>query len=129
MKSGVILLLMLQLLSLDQILVGEARWPPLRWRCVEPVKIGPCRGQVKRYYFDHKRDICRPFIWGGCEPNGNNFATIRRCMFTCRVMPRPMPLGLRPWDYTEDSSEESKEAEKGKKTGIPEGKPKKTVKK
>ncbi|XP_077523654.1 kunitz-type serine protease inhibitor 6-like isoform X2 [Amblyomma americanum] len=51
--------------------------------CSRPPYTGLCKALVPRFYFDSRSKSCRPFIYGGCDSNGNNFATIRDCMDTC----------------------------------------------
>jgi len=28
---------------------------------------GPCEAAIEKYFFDAEDQVCRPFIWGGCE--------------------------------------------------------------
>ena len=51
--------------------------------CLEPKKVGPCEALIKRFYFDQEKGRCKRFDYGGCEGNGNNFETKRKCMTTC----------------------------------------------
>ena len=51
--------------------------------CSLPVKVGPCRARVKRYYYDSNRGECKMFYWGGCESNGNNFKSASKCRRAC----------------------------------------------
>ena len=46
-------------------------------------KIGPCRAGILRYYFNKDKQICEKFMWGGCEPNKNNFEKIEDCKRIC----------------------------------------------
>ena len=28
---------------------------------------GPCEAAIEKYFFDAEDQVCKPFIWGGCE--------------------------------------------------------------
>ena len=45
--------------------------------------IGPCEALIPRYYFDTTTGQCQMFSWGGCQPNGNNFETVKDCQNAC----------------------------------------------
>ncbi|UYV82068.1 Transposase [Cordylochernes scorpioides] len=53
-------------------------------RCLFPKKVGPCRSIVNKFYFDRKLGDCKPFYWGGCRANGNNFSTLEICRHICK---------------------------------------------
>eukprot|EP00058_Branchiostoma_floridae_P022676 XP_002608166.1 hypothetical protein BRAFLDRAFT_90419 [Branchiostoma floridae] len=53
--------------------------------CTEPKKVGHCRAAVRRFYFDTAEKKCKPFIFGGCGGNRNNFLTLQDCETTCAV--------------------------------------------
>ena len=57
-------------------------------RCLQP-NTWPdrpvCYGYFPRYYFDRETTSCQQFIYGGCNPTGNNFQTKARCENTCKV--------------------------------------------
>ena len=38
---------------------------------------------MTRYYYDPDSNGCRAFVYGGCEGNGNNFATDDLCFRLC----------------------------------------------
>uniref|UniRef100_A0A8C4Q2T8 BPTI/Kunitz inhibitor domain-containing protein n=1 Tax=Eptatretus burgeri TaxID=7764 RepID=A0A8C4Q2T8_EPTBU len=44
---------------------------------------GPCRASFIRFYYNPKLGICTQFTYGGCQPNGNNFQTIKDCQDFC----------------------------------------------
>ncbi|XP_055695924.1 papilin isoform X3 [Lutzomyia longipalpis] len=52
--------------------------------CEQPVDNGPCNGEYERWYFDAEADICRPFIYGGCKGNKNNYASEHACHYHCK---------------------------------------------
>ncbi|KAM8793989.1 kunitz-type protease inhibitor 2 [Eudromia elegans] len=52
-------------------------------RCLEPRAVGRCRGAVPRWWFNASAAACQPFVFGGCDANGNNFPTERRCRRSC----------------------------------------------
>ena len=48
--------------------------------CIEPrgsnvcylkVNKGSCDGKYNEWYFDHRKQACKPFIYSGCLGNGN----------------------------------------------------------
>ncbi|KAH7941307.1 hypothetical protein HPB49_011982 [Dermacentor silvarum] len=62
--------------------------------CHKPPFSGPCMSSVPRFYYDQKTNSCRPFVYGGCMSNGNNFESHTDCMRLCgSVKPgQPTPL-------------------------------------
>ncbi|KQS52137.1 papilin isoform X5 [Drosophila erecta] len=52
--------------------------------CEQPVESGPCGGNFDRWYYDNETDICRPFTYGGCKGNKNNYPTEHACNYNCR---------------------------------------------
>ncbi|UYV74611.1 PAPLN [Cordylochernes scorpioides] len=53
--------------------------------CDQPKVTGPCRGHFPRWYYDRVRSECRPFTYGGCKGNDNNFVTEEACVQQCAV--------------------------------------------
>ncbi|XP_037500989.1 boophilin-H2 [Rhipicephalus sanguineus] len=51
--------------------------------CLRPPHRGPCLGSLERFYYDNDNGTCKPFVYGGCGSNGNNFETKFDCMKTC----------------------------------------------
>nr|CBY65969.1 chymotrypsin inhibitor precursor [Kassina senegalensis] len=45
---------------------------------------GPCFGHMNHYYYDPSTNSCKPFVYGGCQGNGNNFQTVKECEIACR---------------------------------------------
>ncbi|UYV74460.1 hypothetical protein LAZ67_11003605 [Cordylochernes scorpioides] len=58
--------------------------------CCRPAYTGPCRAAMSRWYFDCETGTCQRFIYGGCQSNGNNFATQQECLRSCQGCP-PTP--------------------------------------
>ncbi|XP_017062546.1 papilin isoform X2 [Drosophila ficusphila] len=52
--------------------------------CEQPVESGPCSGNFERWYYDNQTDVCRPFTYGGCKGNKNNYPTEHACNYNCR---------------------------------------------
>ena len=44
---------------------------------------GPCFAALPRYYYDKVTKKCEPFIYGGCQGNGNQFKNIELCESEC----------------------------------------------
>ncbi|XP_023278822.1 tissue factor pathway inhibitor-like isoform X2 [Seriola lalandi dorsalis] len=57
--------------------------------CHLPEAPGPCRGLVKRYFFDSKTQQCKHFFYGGCFGNANNFRSMARCQAKCQNPVKP----------------------------------------
>ncbi len=51
--------------------------------CSLPLESGPCEAAFERFGFDTSRRECVSFTYGGCEGNGNNFATLAECEVAC----------------------------------------------
>lgn len=52
-------------------------------RCLLPMRKGVCRALIPRWTYDTKTKRCIEFKFGGCDGNGNNFATEKQCMEAC----------------------------------------------
>ncbi|ODN06591.1 Kunitz-type protease inhibitor 2 [Orchesella cincta] len=57
--------------------------PGLSNPCLLPKDSGPCKSDNLRYFFDSAAGKCRPFIFGGCHGNNNNFITEQDCLQSC----------------------------------------------
>ena len=55
--------------------------------CAEDKDGGPCYADMLRYHFDVSIGRCRPFTYGGCQGNGNNFRTQEECYSVCTRQP------------------------------------------
>uniref|UniRef100_A0A0K8TU15 Ctr_Kun_1 conopeptide n=1 Tax=Conus tribblei TaxID=101761 RepID=A0A0K8TU15_CONTD len=51
--------------------------------CRQPAEPGLCKAYMERYYFDMDSYDCKPFIYGGCNGNDNNFHTYIECYDRC----------------------------------------------
>uniref|UniRef100_A0A8C0QEI9 Protein AMBP n=2 Tax=Canis lupus familiaris TaxID=9615 RepID=A0A8C0QEI9_CANLF len=57
---------------------------------------GPCLGMVTRYFYNGSSMACETFQYGGCLGNGNNFASEKECLQTCRTVGERRPLASAP---------------------------------
>ncbi|XP_054481036.1 kunitz-type serine protease inhibitor PIVL [Anoplopoma fimbria] len=62
-------------------------------RCLEPMSEGACSEYVLLWYFHPRSGECRPFVYGGCGGNGNQFPSRQECQSWCRMERR----GTEPW--------------------------------
>ncbi|XP_004595032.2 protein AMBP [Ochotona princeps] len=51
--------------------------------CSLPIVSGPCRGFLKLWAYDSTKGKCVPFIYGGCQGNGNKFYSEKECKEYC----------------------------------------------
>lgn len=51
-------------------------------RCDLKPEGGLCKAAFKKYYFNHNRKRCEPFIWGGCA-GVVPFETFKSCVASC----------------------------------------------
>ncbi|XP_008577395.1 PREDICTED: WAP, Kazal, immunoglobulin, Kunitz and NTR domain-containing protein 1 [Galeopterus variegatus] len=58
--------------------------------CVLPAVQGPCQGWEPRWAYSPLLQQCHPFLYSGCEGNGNNFESRESCEDACPV-PRMPP--------------------------------------
>ncbi|XP_055949212.1 papilin-like isoform X1 [Argiope bruennichi] len=68
--------------------------------CALPQEPGPCLGYYRMWYYDTSDNICKSFVYGGCEGNGNRFEKRTDCEATCvkktvKVQP-PVPVTYTP---------------------------------
>ncbi|OQV22023.1 Papilin, partial [Hypsibius exemplaris] len=60
--------------------------------CEQSPDSGPCDAVVPRFFSDPVSGICKPFTYGGCGGNLNNFRSLQECELSCR--PRAnVPVG------------------------------------
>lgn len=51
--------------------------------CLMPLEEGSCGRYTMRWYFNSQAQACRPFIYSGCEGNGNRFLHLEECEEVC----------------------------------------------
>ena len=56
--------------------------------CELPKKHGHCGAAISRVNFDPSSGMCRDFLYGGCQGNGNNFNTKKECGQICGGNPQ-----------------------------------------
>ena len=44
---------------------------------------GECKETIPRFFFNPRKGVCEPFIYGGCGGNGNNFESLEECLQQC----------------------------------------------
>uniref|UniRef100_A0A670KEG2 BPTI/Kunitz inhibitor domain-containing protein n=1 Tax=Podarcis muralis TaxID=64176 RepID=A0A670KEG2_PODMU len=49
----------------------------------EPLNYRSCRDSIPRFFFNTETKMCEQFIFGGCEPNANNFLKYASCYQEC----------------------------------------------
>uniref|UniRef100_A0A914W6P2 BPTI/Kunitz inhibitor domain-containing protein n=1 Tax=Plectus sambesii TaxID=2011161 RepID=A0A914W6P2_9BILA len=64
--------------------------------CDEPKKVGPCEALFEKFYYNSASNECETFGYGGCEGNGNNFATEEECEDKCKLSPCEEPKKVGP---------------------------------
>ncbi|KAG7260356.1 hypothetical protein CRUP_024758 [Coryphaenoides rupestris] len=55
--------------------------------CSQPRDDGPCDNWIMGFYYDSGMGKCTDFWYGGCEGNGNNFASPEACQRQCGNTP------------------------------------------
>merc|ERR1711920_521261 len=55
-------------------------------RCKLPSSQGPCRAAMPRWYFNKDTKNCEQFIFGGCDGNGNNYPSRKKCEKKCSYL-------------------------------------------
>jgi trypsin inhibitor len=59
----------------------------IRTLCLLDVEPGPCLLSEERYYYEPLDDSCKPFSYGGCLGNLNNFSSREACEAACVPWP------------------------------------------
>ncbi|KAJ4924911.1 hypothetical protein JOQ06_003860 [Pogonophryne albipinna] len=62
-------------------------------RCLEPMSEGACSEFVLLWYFHPRSGECRPFVYGGCGGNTNQFSSRQECQSWCGVQRRGGVMG------------------------------------
>ncbi|XP_060135741.1 kunitz-type serine protease inhibitor bitisilin-3-like [Zootoca vivipara] len=58
--------------------------PPLADPCALPMDEGSCLQYTVLWYYHQAADKCRPFIFGGCGGNANQFPSKWKCELWCK---------------------------------------------
>ncbi|KAK8752574.1 hypothetical protein OTU49_006287 [Cherax quadricarinatus] len=61
--------------------------------CNLPLNSGPCDGSFRKWYHDPYMRRCKPFVYSGCEGNGNRFSTEQECEAECIYHDTILPDG------------------------------------
>ncbi|KAF3695126.1 Tissue factor pathway inhibitor [Channa argus] len=70
--------------------------------CHLPEAPGPCRGLLRRYFFDSESQQCKLFYYGGCFGNANKFMSLADCQRKCQ---NPAKRSTVPEVHTESAGE------------------------
>nr|D2Y488.1 RecName: Full=Kunitz-type serine protease inhibitor conotoxin Cal9.1a; AltName: Full=Conkunitzin-Cal9.1a; Flags: Precursor [Californiconus californicus]ADB04231.1 conotoxin Cal 9.1a precursor [Californiconus californicus] len=72
---------LLLLVSVCMMATGEERTK--RDVCELPFEEGPCFAAIRVYAYNAETGDCEQLTYGGCEGNGNRFATLEDCDNAC----------------------------------------------
>ncbi|XP_037363733.1 WAP, Kazal, immunoglobulin, Kunitz and NTR domain-containing protein 1 [Talpa occidentalis] len=64
--------------------------------CALPAVQGPCQAREARWAYSPLLQRCQPFVFGGCEGNGNNFESRESCEDACPGPRAPACRACRP---------------------------------
>ncbi|XP_036100572.1 WAP four-disulfide core domain protein 8 [Molossus molossus] len=62
---------------------GKKCMDPYEEPCILPSDPGNCVRFTKQWYYDFKNKLCKPFRYGGCGGNNNNFLSKKDCLEAC----------------------------------------------
>uniref|UniRef100_A0A1I8EWG0 BPTI/Kunitz inhibitor domain-containing protein n=1 Tax=Wuchereria bancrofti TaxID=6293 RepID=A0A1I8EWG0_WUCBA len=64
--------------------------PKLHAICSQPLRLGNCKENIRRYWYNAVNHACQIFNYTGCQGNDNNFETLLECQNTCgNITPKP----------------------------------------
>ncbi|XP_035219260.1 papilin-like isoform X2 [Stegodyphus dumicola] len=64
--------------------------------CTLPQEPGPCLGYYRMWYYDNNDNICKSFVYGGCDGNENRFEKRTECEQLCVKKTSKEPLIVLP---------------------------------
>ncbi|XP_019605190.1 WAP four-disulfide core domain protein 8 [Rhinolophus sinicus] len=64
---------------------GKKCMDPYKEPCMLPLDPGNCKNMTQHWYFDSKYNLCKPFKYGGCQGNANNFFSQEDCTKACSL--------------------------------------------
>lgn len=53
--------------------------------CLQPALVGECHNYTEAWYYDSIGRRCKPFYYGGCGGNKNNFPNEQACRLRCEA--------------------------------------------
>ncbi|GFY60856.1 kunitz-type U19-barytoxin-Tl1a [Trichonephila inaurata madagascariensis] len=59
--------------------------------CEDKPDSGMCRAYMPMFFYDTETQTCRKFIYGGCQGNGNRYASEEECMQQCGALASSNP--------------------------------------
>ncbi|XP_038052649.1 protein crumbs-like isoform X2 [Patiria miniata] len=81
--------------------------------CYLPLDKGNCSRKETKWYYDTETQLCRQFIYNGCQGNANRFRSYDECQWECPELPRdpcshPIATGrckasIPRWAYSTES--------------------------
>lgn len=73
--------------------------------CNQEMKVGSCYDWESRYFYNKTSAQCEHFFYGGCEGNGNNFATEDECSYHCLKQAPTTPSQISEVERTQPTQE------------------------
>lgn len=62
---------------------GASRDLDVHESCGVSKVVGKCRASIPRWWYNVTDGSCQPFVYGGCEGNGNNYQSKEECLDKC----------------------------------------------